>query len=173
MKISEIDIKLELHEYYKHLTLRNYQKSTVQMYCRTLGRFLEFCKSKFGDLDLCQDQAQEYLLQRLELGRAWSTINVDYSALRKYYKILREYPWSLKKMPRPKKEKSLPPILSKELVAKLIDHAPTYKHQVFLTFLYCTGTRLSEAANVKLIDIDSDRMQIHIHRGKGQRIGRY
>ena len=167
MRISEIDIELELHEYYKHLTLRNYQKSTVQMYCRTLSNFLKFCKTKFEESELNQDQAQEYLLMRLECGRSWSTINADYSSLRKYYKILREYPWSLRKMPRPKKDKSLPPILSKELVSKLIEHAPTYKHQVFLTFLYCTGTRLSEGANVKLIDIDSDRMQIHIHRGKG------
>ena len=36
-----------------------------------------------------------------------------------------------------------------------------------MTFLYSTGVRLSEATHVKLTDIDSDRMQIHIHRGKG------
>jgi len=70
-------------------------------------------------------------------------------------------------MARPKRDKKLPPILSKEMVGKLISYAPTYKHQIFLTFLYVTGARLSEATHIKLIDIDSDRMQIHIHRGKG------
>lgn len=167
MNDSTIQIDHEVHEYFKHLTLSNYQKSTVKMYCRTVEKFLTFCDQQFGGQPLCQEHAQEYLLGRVQSGKAWSTINADYSALRKYYKTIKEYAWTLKKMPRPRKEKRLPPILSKEEVAKLINYAPTYKHQVFLTFLYATGVRLSEAANVKLIDIDSERMQVHIHRGKG------
>ena len=167
MKGSSEKIKKEVHEYYKYLRLSNYQQSTVKMYCRTLEKFLLFYSDKYRGQQLCQDHAQEYLLDRVQCGKAWSTINADYSALRKYFKIVKEYEWTLRKMPRARKEKKLVPILSKEEVAKLINHAPTYKHQVFLTFLYSTGVRLSEATNVKLIDIDSKRMQIHIHRGKG------
>ena len=161
------DITTETQEYRSYMRLSNFSKSTVDMYTRTLSIFLKFYNENYPDEDLNQDHAQQYLLQRIDSGKAWSTINADYSALRKYYKILKEYPWSLKKLPRPKKDKKLPAILSKEEVAKLIQCAPTFKHQVFLTFLYATGARLSEAINLKLIDIDSDRMQIHIHRGKG------
>lgn len=167
MKISNLVIKDEERAYFKYLTLANFKQSTVQMYCRTLVKFLEHAQQYYAGQELSQAVAQDYLLQRVQAGRAWSTINADYSSLRKYFKVLQDYPWSLKKMPRPKQDRKLPPILSKESVAKLISSAPTLKHQVFLTFLYVTGVRLSEATHVKLVDIDSDRMQVHIHRGKG------
>jgi len=162
-----IDVKKEEEIYKTYLILRNFQPSTVQMYTRTLSIFLSFCNKRFGGVLLSQEHAQQYLLMRIEKKRAWATINVDYSALRKYYKIVKQYPWSLKKLPRPKKEKRLPAILSKEEVGRLIEAAPNLKHQVFLTFLYASGVRLSEATHVKIEDIDSERMQIHIHRGKG------
>ena len=156
-----IDITTEVKEFHDHMVLSNFQKSTVEMYCRTLENFLGFCNRHYPNEALGQDHAKRYLLMRLEKGRSWSTINADYSALRKYYKILKDYPWSLRKLPRPRKDKRLPAILSKEEVGRLIESAPTFKHQVFLTFLYATGVRLSEGINVKLTDIDSDRMQIH------------
>ncbi len=162
-----IDVQKETEELRLHMRLSNFQKSTTVMYVRTLRVFLKYCNTHYGGEPLSEHQAQQYLLSRIESGRSWSTINADYSALRKYYRIVKEYPWTLKKLPRPKRDKRLPDILSKEEVARLIESAPTYKHQVFLTFLYATGVRLSEGINVKLEDIDSDRMQIHIHRGKG------
>lgn len=162
-----IDVIKEVEVYKTHLILRNYQSSTVKMYSRTLSIFLNFCNARYGGNSLTEEHAQQYLLMRIEKKKAWATINVDYSALRKYYKVVKQYGWSLKKLPRPKKEKRLPAILSKEEVGRLIEAAPNLKHQIFLTFLYVTGVRLSEATNVKLQDIDSQRMQIHIHRGKG------
>jgi site-specific recombinase XerD len=162
-----IDVSKEVLAYRSYLRLRNFQHSTVVMYTRTLHIFLVYVQTQFPGEVLTQDHAQHYLLMRVDCGKAWSTINADYSALRKYYKILKDYPWSLKKLPRPKREKKLPAILSKEEVALLIQSASTFKHQVFLTFLYATGVRLSEATHVKIEDIDSDRMQVRIHRGKG------
>ena len=162
-----IVISKEVLDYRSYLRLSNFQGSTVTMYTHTLELFLSYIDSQFKGEALNQDHAQAYLLMRVEKGKAWSTINADYSALRKYYRVLRDYSWSLKKLPRPKKDKKLPALLSKEEVAHLIQSAPNLKHQVFLTFLYATGVRLSEATNVKIEDVDSDRMQIRIHRGKG------
>ena len=85
----------------------------------------------------------------------------------KYFREVEALPWSLKKIPRPRKEQTLPKILSKEDVVRLIEHAPTYKYQVFLTFMYVTGMRMSEALNLRMQDIDSDRLQIRIEKGKG------
>jgi integrase/recombinase XerD len=70
-------------------------------------------------------------------------------------------------MPRPRKEQSLPGIISKQDVVRLINQAGKYKQQVFVCFVYATGLRLSEALNVKFEDIDRDRLQIHVRRGKG------
>ena len=137
------------------------------MYTRTLQLFLNYVENHYPGQELNQEQAQHYLLMRVDEGKSWSTINADYSSLRKYYKVLLDYEWSLKKLPRPKRDKKLPAILSKEEVGHVIESAPTFKHQVFLSFLYATGVRLSEATNVKIEDIDSDRMQIRIRKGKG------
>ena len=166
--ISKINVSKELISYRNYLKLANYKESTVKMYCRTVEKFLAKTKADSVPTEhLDQTHAQSYLLWRLEQNKAWSTINADYSALRKYYKEQLELDWSMRKIPRPRKEIRLPAILSIQEVERLIEHAPTYKHQVFLTFLYASGCRLSEATHVRLIDIDGARNQIHIHRGKG------
>ncbi len=162
-----IDIEHESEQYRAYLKLANFKKSTVDTYCRTLELFYAFHIEKYGQVVPTQNHVQAYLLERLDKGLSWSSINCDYSSLRKYFKQLRDYEWSLKKLPRPRKDKPLPHLLSKEQVATLINHAPTFKYQVFLTLLYATGMRLSEATHLRIQDIDSDRMQIRIQLGKG------
>jgi hypothetical protein len=54
------------------------------MYTRTLQIFLEYIQNNFRGEPLFQDHAQHYFLMRVDGGKAWSTINADYSALRKY-----------------------------------------------------------------------------------------
>ena len=103
-----IDIPKEVLAYQSYLRLSNFQRSTVVMYSRTLKIFLEYVLENFPGAELSQDHAQHYLLMRLDRNKAWSTINADYSALRKYYKVMKDYPWSLKKLPRPKRDKRLP-----------------------------------------------------------------
>ena len=63
----------------------------------------------------------------------------------------------------------LPAILSQQDVVRLIEHAPLYKHQVFLTFVYGTGLRLGEAVGIEIDDIDSARLQIRVNKGKGNK----
>ena len=77
--------------------------------------------------------------------------------------------WSLTKLPRPKKDKKLPSILSKEDVVKIIESAPTFKQQVMLSFIYATGVRLSEAVEMKIEDIDGNRHQVRVNKGKGNK----
>ena len=160
-------ISTEVASYRAYLTLANFKTSTVSAYCRTLEKFYQFHLDRHANKVPTQEDVQSYLLQRRESGVSWSSINCDYSALRKYFKALKDYEWSLKKMPRPKRDKVLPRILSKEQVAMLISCAPTLKYQTFLTLLYATGMRLSEATHIRLSDIDSDRIQIRIDLGKG------
>ena len=157
----------QLKRYETYLLLKNFSSQTREMYLRTARSFHEFRIRHEMKLPLTQEQAGEYLVSRMNSKKAWATINCDYSALRKYYREVLELPWSMKKIPRPKKERYLPSILSQEDVVKLIENAPIYKHQVFLTLVYGTGLRLSEALNIKFEDIDSDRLQIRVNKGKG------
>jgi|SRR5208283_1467537 len=83
-------------------------------------------------------------------------------------KTLRK-PWSIAETPYPKKLQRLPIILSAEEVAQLIDSALTPFHRILLMTLYATGVRRAELTRLKIPDIDSRRMIIHIQGGKGRK----
>jgi integrase len=61
----------------------------------------------------------------------------------------------------------LPCILSKEEVFRILDHVTTFHNYTFLSTVYACGLRISEALGLQVSDIDSQRMMIHVHRGKG------
>ena len=118
---------------------------------------------------MSDDIVRKYLLYRFDQGKDWQTVNSDYSAIQKFFKNVIMVRWTLTKLPRPRKEKKLPSILSKETVVKIIESAATFKQQVLLTFVYVTGARLSETIHVKIEDINSHRMQVRINQGKGNK----
>ena len=77
-------------------------------------------------------------------------------------------PWSIADTPYPKKRHRLPTILSQEEVAQLIDAAPTPFYRTVLMTLYATGVRNAELTRLKISDVDSQRMVIHVQGGKGR-----
>ena len=72
-------------------------------------------------------------------------------------------------LPYPKQPKRLPTILSQDEVRRLIDAAQNLYHRALVTTLYATGMRRAEVANLKVSDIDSERMLVRIRQGKGAR----
>ena len=64
-------------------------------------------------------------------------------------------------------EQKLPAVLSQAEVKRIIDSASNLKHRTFISLIYSCGLRVSELINLKITDIDSTRMQIHIRLGKG------
>jgi len=88
--------------------------------------------------------------------------------LRFFYIQTLKKPWSIADTPYPKKRHRLPTILSQEEVAQLIDAAHTPFHRTILMTLYATGVRDAELTRLKVSDIDSRRMVIHIQGGKGR-----
>ena len=91
-------------------------------------------------------------------------------ALRFFYIQTLKRPWSIADTPYPKKSHRLPMILSQEEVAQLIDAACTPFHRTVLMTLYATGIRNAELTRLKISDIDSRRMVIHVQGGKGAKI---
>jgi len=71
--------------------------------------------------------------------------------------------------PRPKVNTELPNLISKEEVQKLIENVRMVKYKVFFIFLYATGMSISEASAVKVKDINLERLQIKVEKGKGQK----
>jgi site-specific recombinase XerD len=75
----------------------------------------------------------------------------------------------MRKIPRAKKEKKLPVVLSPTEVKSIFNSVDNFKHRVLLMTVYASGLRVSEAVNLKTTDIDSKNMQIHIRGGKGNK----
>jgi integrase/recombinase XerD len=152
----------------EELERRNYAQTTIQSYLRAVAEFsLHFHRppNQLGPDHIRQYQA--HLFGRRKL--APSTVTQRLAALRFFYiKTLRK-PWSVAETPYPKKVQRLPIILSAEEVAQLIDSALTPFHHIVLMTLYATGVRRAELTRLKITDIDSRRMIIHIQGGKGRK----
>src|SRR5947209_11802387 len=100
---------------------------------------------------------------------ATNTLIARIAALRfLFVKTLRR-PYVQVDLPRPKTEKRLPTVLSREEVGRLIDSASNLLHYAILMTLYATGLRRAELCHLKVTDIDSERMVIDVHQGKGSR----
>jgi site-specific recombinase XerD len=98
-----------------------------------------------------------------------NTVTLRLASLRFFYIQVLKRSWSIAETPYPKKVIRLPQILTPEEVAQLIDAAELPFYRILLMTMYGTGARRSEVAHLKVGDIDSGRMVIHIHGGKGNR----
>jgi site-specific recombinase XerD len=154
-----------LHE----LQRRNYSPSTIRSYLSAVQQFAEHFHCSPEQLGPEQlRRYQIFLLQEKKLEP--STVEIRISALRFLYKrTLKRRDLAFDDLIFPKVPQKLPTVLSREEVVRLIDAAPNRLYRAILVLLYGTGVRRAEAALIKVADIDSQRMVIHIRQGKGAR----
>jgi len=152
----------------EELERRNYSQGTIRYYMRFVERFAQhFGKApdKLGPDDLRSYQA--YLLK----GRKLSAGSVEHhvSALRFFFlRTLHRHEFR-QFLPYPKVRRKLPKILSREEVARLIDASRDLFQRTLLMVLYGTGLRRAEIARLKIADVDSQRMILHVVDGKGHK----
>lgn len=152
----------------EELQRRNYSQHTTRCYIRTVEDFARrFNRSpdRLGLHHIREYQAE--LFQKRKLSP--NSVRRDLAALRFFYTKTLKKAWSIAETPYPKKVFHLPSILSQQEVARLIDAASTPYHRILLMTLYATGVRNAELTHLKVSDIDSQRMVIHIQGGKGRR----
>ena len=148
---------------------RNYSPETTRSYIHAVKQFAEyFGKSpeKLGAEEIRRYQL--YLLN--EKKYTAGSVKVHMSALRFFYKkVLKRRDLSFDDLVYPKKPKKLPVVLSSDEVARLIEATSHLMHRTVLLLLYGTGIRRTEASRLRVSDIDSQRMVLHIRQGKGAR----
>jgi integrase/recombinase XerD len=111
---------------------------------------------------------QVYLTNEKKL--APGTILIAVAALRFLYRVTLHKDWKVEDIiPAPKKPQKLPIVLSPEEVLQFLNCVTSPKHRAILTTCYAAGLRVSEAVRLKPAEIDSQRMVIRVHQGKGQR----
>lgn len=145
---------------------RGYSIQTIKNYISHLRQFL-----KFTEGECTADLINEYLFFVLDdMAVSHSYANQAVNAIKIYSKLfckISEY--EIEKIQRPFKEKKLPVVLSKSEVKKLLELTDNIKHRTELMLAYSCGLRVSEVANLKVRDIDSSRMTIHIKQSKGRK----
>jgi site-specific recombinase XerD len=152
----------------EELQRRNYAQNTAKSYLRIVRDFAKHYNTA-PDL-LGPDQIREYSAylfkaRKLEPG----TVEQHVAGLRFFYvKTLKRH-FMVESLPFPKRHHKLPEILSPEEMAKVIDSASNLFHRTMLMTLYSTGVRRAELCALKVGDIDSQRMVVHIRHGKGGR----
>ena len=146
----------------------NFSHSTTRAYIRTVEDFAQYFHrppDQLGPEHVRTYQAHLFTKRKL----AANTVIQRLAALRFFFvKTLRK-PWSIADTPYPKKTFHLPLILSQEEIAQLISAAETPFHRILLITAYATGLRRAELAHLKIADIDSQRMVIHVKGGKGRK----
>src|SRR4029077_15121438 len=150
------------------LQRRNYAQNTVRSYIHAVEDFAKYFRRSPDRLG--PNHIREY---RVHLFRDFklsaSTIEGRTAALRfLFVKTLRR-PYLPDHIPFPKRPRRMPTVLSQEEVARLIDSAQNLMHRTMLMMLYATGLRRAELCHLKVSDIDSERMVIHVRQGKGGR----
>ena len=151
------------------LYLKGYSPRTRKVYLGHLRRFLEWCGG--GSPALPTEparQAQAYLLE-LARGRGVSRSyqNQSVSALRFLCEYVLGQPRLALRIPRPRKERKLPAVLSAEEVARLLAKTRNLKHRALLMLLYSAGLRVSEVVRLTPADLDMDRGLVRVRGGKG------
>jgi integrase/recombinase XerD len=150
----------------EELQRRNYSQTTVNTYLKVVEDFARHFSRPPDKLGKEQLRAyQVHLLQERKLGVR--TVGLHTAALRFFFckTLKRAYP--VEEVPYPRAPRRLPIILTKEEAIRLIDSASNLFHRAMLITMYSTGMRRAELCRLKVEDIDSTRMIIHIRQGKG------
>jgi len=152
----------------EELQRRNLSPITTRIYLRAVEEFAQYFKRPPDRLRPEHiRQYQAHLIADRKLGAM--SVTQHHSALRFFFLNTLKRPWMVADMPVPKRPFRLPEVLSREEVERLVECAASPLHRIWLLTLYATGMRREELVQLRIDDMDSRRMVIHIRQGKGKK----
>lgn len=154
MEKEELLIKLK-----QELEIRNFSKKTIKSYTNSVNSFLESSNT------LNKQAVKDYIQIEIQKKNP-STISQNIFAIQFFFdKVLNNKIY----IPRPKKNKTLPIILTKEEARILVNAPSNIKHKLILKMLYGCGLRVSELVNLMKEDVNFDEKLVHIQLSKGKK----
>ncbi|MDZ7848160.1 MAG: tyrosine-type recombinase/integrase [Owenweeksia sp.] len=151
----------------QQVQLNGYSKSTLTNYGRSIAKISLY----FGctPLELEDQQINEYLV---ELNHSQSPSKSYFKhtvyGLRYVFRLMNRDDRAIR-LPSIKRAKTLPVVLSRQECKRLFKAPKLLRHRVLLLFIYSAGLRVSELCRLRMEDIDSDRMMIHVRQSKGRK----
>jgi len=155
-------------EYLLKLELKRYANNTAKTYINCFEKFLN-AQTETDLMRINEQDIQQYLQKLIQEKKSNSYVNQMINSIKFYYEIVKEMPNRFYSVDRPRKEHTLPKVLSKEEIKNIIEATSTIKHRCILSLMYSSGIRIGELLNLKIEDIDSKRMLVRVNQGKGKR----
>lgn len=155
------------HKLENELKLRGFSRRTVKSYIGHIRRYLEYFPNEAYPFK--KELIEKYLLDLLETKNdSHSYVNQAVSAIKFTLKNVTNDDTDII-IKRPKKERKLPEVLSQNEVLNILNALENKKHRAILFMVYSAGLRVGEVVRLKITDIDTDRMLIHVVQGKGKK----
>jgi site-specific recombinase XerD len=150
------------------MKIRKLATNTQECYVRQVANFARHFNKSPELLGPEEIRAyQIYLVKERDVST--SVLIQVVAALRFLYGVTLEKPWSIDTIPYPKKARRLPVIPSPDEVAQFLGSIKNLKHRALLTTTYACGLRCAEVTHLRVSDIDSQRMLLHVQQGKGKK----
>lgn len=150
------------------LKLKGYSPKTIKSYVSHVKLFLEYICKPIEDLE--KEDIERYLLSLLGVQKcSHSYANQAVNSIKFFFREVLKRDAISANLLRPKRENKLPEVLSQKEVLKLLSNVDNIKHKAILFMIYSAGLRVGETVKLKISDIDSSRMLIHIVQGKGRK----
>lgn len=158
-----------LNRFVQQLRLKAYSPSTIKTYRNEFLQLLRVLNKKPVN-ELTVEDLRRYMVYAMgTLGINEHTAHSRINALKFYFEQVlgrENFFWEI---PRPKKPMLLPKLLNETELRRLFNALKNKKHKAMLFTAYSAGLRVSEIVNLKIADIDSERMQIFVGRAKGKK----
>jgi len=152
----------------QQMQLKGYSEKTTKSYISIIAKIASYYHTPVDQLSI--DQIRDFILRRItvdHLSKSW--MNMAISAVKLLFCDVLRREWSCLDLPRPRRDIKRPVILSREEVQWIINSKTNIKHKAILMVTYSAGLRLGEVSKLKITDIDSSRMLIHLQNAKGNK----
>ena len=151
----------------EYLDENRYSPRTRESYLAVLEFFFRYYDTK-DPAEVTEDEISRFIFDFIiRLGYSASYQNQVVSAIKTYYAISGRGKVNPGLLERPRRQKVLPKVFSKEEVSKILNSSRNVKHKLLLWMIYSCGLRRSEVTNIRLTDLDRERSILHIREGKG------
>ena len=152
-----------------YMNYRRYSENTIKTYSDALEVFFRFFQNKKLESLTIEDIIHfnnDYILRK-NLSSSYQ--NQVINAVKLFYRNRFNKTMEVDFIQRPRREKRLPNVLSKEEVKSILEAPTNLKHRAMLSLIYACGLRRSELLNLTLTDILSNRNLLFIRQSKGKK----
>jgi len=147
--------------------LRKLEAKTQTSYVRAVRKLAVFL-GRSPDTATAED-LRRFQLHLVDHGTSPITLNATITGLKFFFDVTLNHGELMAKMSPVRVPQTLPVVLSREEVARLLAAVTNLKHQTALSVAYGAGLRASEVIALKVGDIDSERMTLRVEQGKGRK----